>query len=141
VVEEDDILRAVAEALEPIPDLHESAYVQSQAIYPMAEVIPGEIVYDPAFTRSERSTDELNATVRITVGTASDLGAQKQLRRFRAASGSMSVKAALEADPTLGGLVDSIVVGRCSPARQFRRPDGDVALGIDFDLEMQVQMT
>lgn len=106
----------------------------SVATGPSAEILPGEITFDGVMGNG--IINHMGAVVRVTTGTAVDLGAQKRLREFRDPSGPDSVRAALESDRTLGGLVDYTRVTRIGPMRQFRRPDGETVLGCDFEVEI-----
>lgn len=129
---EDKVLTALAETLSEIDELNESPYVQTNPVLPSAEVIPGEVQYDETFGRGH---DTCKATIRVTVGEITDEGAQRLLREFRDPAGARSIKEAVEADDTLGELVQGLHVTAASPARQFRRPDGSTSLGCDFDVE------
>lgn len=126
-------MTALAETLTDIDGLQEAPFMLPNATAPSAELIPGMIDYDAAM---QRGLDELNAVVRVTVGTALTVGAQRRLREFRDPNGPDSVKAAIEQDRTLGGLVDDCHVTRCSPVRQFRRPEGDAVIGCDFEVRI-----
>jgi hypothetical protein len=127
---EDQVLTALAESLSEIEGLQESPYVLSHPTPPCAEVIGGQVDYDQTFGRGH---DDWNATIRVTVGDVSDVGAQKLLRQFRDPAGAVSIKRAIEADRSLGGLVQGLRVTGVSPMRQFRRPDGSTQLGCDFE--------
>ncbi len=126
------MLTAVAEAMSDLPDIQESAYMLANPTPPTIEAIPGEVEYDQTFGRGH---DKWYATLRLTVGTPTDKGAQLLLRKYRDPAGAYSVKAAVEADRTFGGLCDNSRVTKVSPMRQFRRPEGEVVLGCDFELE------
>jgi hypothetical protein len=64
----------------------------------------GPVIYD------RRGTDKLTFVVQAIVGTVDDIGGQRLLSTFVQASGSQSVKAAIESDRTLGGIVDDLRV-------------------------------
>lgn len=132
---EDLVLNAIAEALSVIPDLQESPYMLPNATAPTAEILPGQIDYDEAF--GPTSPHHFAAVVRVTVGSALDIAAQKKLRRFRAAHGPLSIKEAIEADRTLGGLTADLAVNTASPVRNFRREDGSTVMGCDFEIEFE----
>lgn len=70
-----------------------------------------EIEYDKAFGRA---LDELMATCRLLVSRADDKYGQQELDRFLAGSGPLSVKQALQSDPTLGGVCDALHVVRAT---------------------------
>ena len=74
--------------------------------YPAAWTFPQRINYHPVFE------DKATYTLSVSVGVAStELGhAQSNLDPYLAPSGAKSVVAALEADPSLGGVADSLRV-------------------------------
>ena len=127
-------MTAIAEKLEAIEGLQQSAYMLATPTAPVAELLPGTLDFDETF---QRGRDRYEATIRVTVGTSMDIGAQKKLRQFRSPNGPKSIKKAVEVDRTLGGLTDDLNVNRCSPVRNFRRPDGTVVLGCDFEIEYE----
>lgn len=131
---EDRVLTAIADRLATIDGLQQSAYMLSTPIAPVAEILPGVIEFDEAFSGGPAHYD---ATIRVTVGASMDIGAQKLLRQFRSPAGPKSIKAAVEADRTLGGLTYDLNVNRVSPVRNFRRQDGTVVLGCDFEIEYE----
>lgn len=124
-----EIREGLAANLAAIPDLGESAYLRSRQTYPSAEIEPGKIDYDTAFGRGG---DESRLIVRVEVGTPTDIGAQINLDRFLAPSGDYSVKAALEADKTLGGASYDLDVKDCSGYRVFRREGRPSTLGAEW---------
>jgi len=137
---EDRVAQALVERLAAVDGLQQSAYMLGNATAPTAEVLVGEITFDEAFGRG---VDHYEAVVRVTVGQSMDIGAQKRLREFRSPNGPKSIKRAIECDQsgarerTLGGLTADVNVNRVSPVRNFRRPDGTVVLGCDFEIEYE----
>lgn len=116
-----EIREGIAANLDTIPGLQASAYVLGNATPPAAEVEPGwgsesAISYDKAF---QRGLDGYAFTVRVLVGNAHDIGAQKRLDKMIAPSGSSSVKAAVEANPTLSGAIDDLRVTECGGYRRY----------------------
>lgn len=128
-----EIRQGLAESLETIPRLNQSAYLLSQPILPQAEIEPGEIEYDQTFARGQ---DKYTLTIRVTVGMPSNIGAQKQLDRMLAPSGDYSVKAAVEADPSLGGACEDLRVTLCTGYRVYVREGGPPALGAEWRVEV-----
>lgn len=101
-------LRAgLATNLGTIADVQVSAYMLSSPTPPAAHVFPEEVTYDKAM---QRGLDLYTFTVQMFVGLVSDIGAQKKLDTFLAPTGATSVKAAIEADRTLGGKCDDLRV-------------------------------
>lgn len=131
---EDRVLQAIATKLADIDGLQQSAYMLSNAVAPVAEIMPGVIEFDETF---QRGRDHYDAVIRVTVGQTMDIGAQKKLREFRSPNGPKSIKRVVEQDRYLDGLTDDLNVNRVSPVRNFRRPDGTVVLGCDFEVEYE----
>lgn len=127
----EDIREALAESLAPIPDLNESAYMLVNPVLPSAEVIVAPGSYDAAFARG---MDVLNFTIRVMVGTVSDIGSQKRLDRMRASSGVHSIKAAVEADKRLGGLVFDLQVTDFGEDQLYARDGAPPALGCEWSV-------
>src|SRR3989304_8197476 len=96
-----------------------SAYMLSQPTTPCLYVVPGDIEFDQAM---QRGMDRWTFRVVALAGLASDIGAQKKLDEFLAPSGATSVKAAGEADRTLGGVVDALRVTAPTGSRPYRHP-------------------
>lgn len=105
-------LRAgLAVNLGAIPDVQVSAYMLAAPTPPAIHVLPEEITYDAAM---RRGLDTWQMTVQAFVGVVSDVGAQKRLDLMLAPTGANSVKAAVEADRTLGGKCDDLRVARAT---------------------------
>ena len=90
----------LATRLATISGLRSSATIPDNPQPPVAVVIPARITYDQAFGRG---SDEYEFTITLIVGRVVDRTSQTNLDAYCASSGSSSVKAAIEADPTLGG--------------------------------------
>lgn len=91
----------LARRLDTIPGLRASATIPDNPQPPIAVVIPGRIQYDTAFGRG---SDDYTFTVTLIVGRVDARTSQANLDAYCASSGSGSVKQAVEADPTLGGV-------------------------------------
>jgi hypothetical protein len=100
------------------------------AIAPPAAIVggPERIQWDLTF---RRASDRYTIPVRIYVGRASERTAQDKLDGYLAGEGSGSIKEAIEADPTLGGAVETV---RVTEARGYGiYPIGGVDyLGVEF---------
>lgn len=66
-----------------------------------------------------RGMDTLTVTCRVLVGRADDQASQALLDGYLSGSGASSLKAALEADPTLGGACDDLMVMRVQGYRFY----------------------
>jgi hypothetical protein len=133
-----EIREGLATNLASIPNVQVSAYVLGNPTMPAIEVVPGwegrdGIDYDKTF---RRGLDALVFTVRAMVGTPTDIGAQKRLDRMISPTGEDSIKAAVEADGTLGGVVEDLHVTSCSGYKAFARDGGTVALGANWRVEV-----
>lgn len=93
-----------------------TGYLLSEPTPPTFEIEPAGIQYDQAFTRG---VNEWTFTVRGFVGTASDIVSQQNLDVWMAATGTSSVKAAIENDLTLGGKVQTLQVTSVSPPTTY----------------------
>lgn len=131
-----DIREGLASNLDALQGFQVSAYMLAQPTLPSIEVQPAQIQYDLAF---QRGWDNWTLIVRVMVGSALDKGAQRHLDRMMASSGSESVKAAIEADTTLGGMVDDLQVTECTGARLMSREGGPMMLGAEWTVEVKAQ--
>ncbi|MBM7083605.1 hypothetical protein [Micromonospora humidisoli] len=66
-----------------------------------------------------RGLDELMVTCRVLVGTADDRASQQLLDGYLSGAGPASLKQALEADSTLGGACDDLMVLRVQGYRYY----------------------
>lgn len=66
------------------------------------------------------------------VGAVNDIGAQQNLDEWIAPAGVNSINAAIDADPTLGGIVASAQVQTCRAYQEYVRPDGSTVLGAEW---------
>ena len=94
--------------------------------------MPTSINFDFTY---QRATDRVTYPVRLLVAKATDRSAQERLEQYLDGSGSLSVKAAIEADPSLGGAAN---VTRVLSAQGLGVYDmGGVSyLGCDFTVEV-----
>lgn len=75
-------------------------------------------------------------TVEAYVAAGTDASAQIWLDELLSTTGAHSVKAAIEADKTLGGATDDLIVRRCITYQEFQRPTGDLAYGAGWVVEV-----
>ena len=109
-----EVVEAMADALEPIrtaiPGIQIHGYLVGNPTPPTLDIYPG----DPFFQTHSGFGDDIEAyfTVRARTGTADPDAGQQVLYRLLDPRAAESVQAALEADQTLGGTVQSVdVVG------------------------------
>jgi hypothetical protein len=65
-----------------------------------------------------------------------DQAAQIWLDELVTTSGAHSVKAAIEADKTLGGAAHDLIVRRCISYQEYQRVDGSMALGAEWIVDV-----
>lgn len=123
-----DIRQALADQLATLDGLQVSATVLANPTPPCALVLPDDPVveFDLAM---QRGLDAWYLVVELLVGLAVDQGAQLVMDAFLAGSGSSSIKAAVEKDRTLGGLVADARVVRVDGYGQYPLRDVGQVLG------------
>lgn len=127
-----DIRVAMGVALSTIPNLRVREFIPPLILPPMAVVNPSNIEYD---LNAQRGLTRFSMTVSVFVVKADDRSAQKAIDPFVGVSGAQSVKAAMEADRTLGGVVDTCRVQSVSNYSATDANDVDY-LAVDFEVEV-----
>jgi hypothetical protein len=136
-----DVRTALAANLAAIPDMQivSGGYMLSTPTPPAAHIYPGgpagEIVYDLAMGRG---LDRVPFTVQVFVSLASEIGGQTNLDEYIEPSGTRSVKAALESDPTLGGAAEDMRVTSCTGYQQFLFDGRPALLGAEWHVDVFV---
>ena len=129
------IREGIATNLRTIAGLRTTDTVPDNPQPPVAIVSPSSIQYDLSF---QRGLDLHNFVVMIIVGRASERNAQRTLDLFCAGTGASSVKAAIESNRTLTGLVQDL---RVTSMRNY----GSTVIGettylaVEFDLVVYTQ--
>lgn len=95
---------------------------------PCAFVIPDTVEYWNAFAGGDATH---NWTATVVVGRQSDRSSQRQLLEYMSYSGTKSIRAAIEGDRTLGGVVQSLLVDRADNVRMVSQGDQSY-LAVDF---------
>jgi hypothetical protein len=116
-------------------DMQISPYVLSNPTAPVIWVKPTQ----DSVTEYHQAMVNGNETWSITVQAFTagvDIASQTMLDELLNTSGSHSVKAAIEAEPTLGGATDQAVVRRCISYQEYQRPDGTLYLGAEWIVEV-----
>jgi hypothetical protein len=93
-----ELRTALATAMGSISGLRTSAHVPDSPKPPIAVVMPDRIEYD---LNARRGADTFFFTITVLASRADDRAAQQNLDKFLV--GANSIKAAIEADRTLGG--------------------------------------
>ena len=121
-----EIREGVATSLGTIPGLQASARILTNPSLPTAYVLPGETNFHQTFGDGP---SDYNLIIELQVATVSDIGSQMKLDEFLSETGDASIKEAIEANPTLGGLVDDLIVQGFRDYGLFQRAQGDAVLG------------
>ena len=127
-----EIRDAMGTALGAVPNLRVRPLIPALVTPPMAVVQPQQIEYD---LNARNGVNRYTFTVTVFVTKADDRSAQLRVDPFVAPSGVGSVKAALEADRTLGGVVDTLRVTNVS---NYSSTDANDVLYLAVDFEVEV---
>lgn len=128
-----EIRPALAARLDLIANLQTSAYLLANPTPPVAMVGgPDEIDWRREFG----GTPTWRLPIVVYAGAANDLSAQKRLDLYLAPTGADSIRATVDADPTLGGIVDSIAVVATSGYRTYILEANALYLGAEFAVEI-----
>lgn len=108
-----------------------SAYALSNPTGPYVQVFgPEEITFHRAMGNGHA---DWTMTVQVGVPLTLDRGAQELLDRMLESSGGASIRAAIESDTTLGGVVQQAIVTGVSGYAQYVSGQGDY-LGCEFSV-------
>jgi len=102
-----EIRGGLATRLATISGLRTAATVPDDPTPPQAIIFPQDVQYDTAMARG---LDTFNFTILVIVGRIDERSAQNLLDGFCTGTGSSSIKAAVEGDKTLGGVVKDLRV-------------------------------
>lgn len=131
------VREALAGRLSGINGLRASATVLDAIAPPAAVVGEVEIDFDQSFARG---LDELRFKVRLYASRASERSGQQTLDSYLAGSGTKSVKANLEADKTLSGVVETLIV-RSVTGYGVYEVAGTLYLGAEFAITVWTKGT
>jgi hypothetical protein len=120
------------ERLASIKGLRVSDHVPDVFAPPCAFVMPENIDYWQAFQGGDATT---RFTITAVVGRVSDRAAQRNLYEMMAYSGTRSVRAAVEADRSLGGRVQTCIVESASNIRAANQGEAEY-LAVDFSVRI-----
>jgi hypothetical protein len=123
---------ALKVALETIPGLRAYDYQPDQVNPPFAFATLEEITYHGAMG----SGNVVNQfTLTVVVQRSSERAAQDKLDGFVAYDGAQSVRRAIEADRTLGGVVQDLI---CTSARNIQNFDANETTYLSVDFQVTV---
>ena len=120
-------------AIQTVPGLRAFDYQPDQVNPPFAFPTLDEIRYHQTGMASGGVVMDFTVTVIVT--RASERTAQDALDNYTAFSGAQSVRAAIEADRTLGGVCDDLIVGSAS---NFTNIDANDTLYLAMDFKVTV---
>ena len=129
-----EIRQGLVDNLSAISGVQWSPYLLASPTPPSGHVIPSEIAYDRAM---HRGMDEVTMTVQAFVALGLDQAAQMKLDELLAPSGATSVKAAIEADRTLGGKVQDAWVSAVTGYTLVTIPDRGQMLSADWSVTVR----
>lgn len=121
---------AVSAALATVPGLRVADHLPEQVAPPMAVIQMETVTYHRTM---QGGTSEWAFLISLIAGRMGDRAAQRQLDGWLSYDGSQSIRAALEADPTLNGIVQSLVVAEMASIRLLTMGDATF-LTCDFNL-------
>jgi hypothetical protein len=119
--------------IETIPGLRAFDYQPDQVNPPFAFPTLDEIRYHQTGMGSGGVV--MDFTITIVVGRASERTAQDELDKYTAFSGTQSIRAALEADRTLGGVADDLIV---NSSGNFTNLDANDTIYLTMDFNVTV---
>ena len=126
---------AVAQALQTklatISGLRTFAYQPEQLNTPLAYPALNQVMYHRSMGLGDVQMDW---TIHVIVGRYTDRTAHANLDAYLSATGASSIRAALEADATLGGVVQAVVVSSAADITSITEADAQF-------LEIQYQLT
>ena len=123
-----EVKQGLATRLATITGLRAFAYQPDQLNAPIAFPTLDNIVYH----RTMRNPMiEMTFTISVIVCKADSRAAQSQVDPYVSATGTFRVKQAIEADRTLGGKVDDLIVQSAGGYQVITAEDGDY-LAVDF---------
>ncbi len=130
-----DIRAGLETALATIPGVNTSAYMaDSPADLTLQVMGPDLVEYDQTMARG---LDRLTIIIQAFSGSPDNQAAQENLDLWLAPTGTYSVKKAVEADITLGGVVQAVRVMRSSGYRIYDLPQGaGRMLGTEFFVDV-----
>lgn len=121
---------ALSMALAAVPGLRVADHLPEQVNPPMAVVQLQNIIYHRTM---QGGTSEWSFLVALVAGRMGDRSAQRQIDGWTSYDGSQSIRAAIEVDPTLNGICQTLIVENMVAVRPLSL--GDAAyLSCEFNV-------
>lgn len=125
-----DLASGLETRLATITGLRVFDHVPDVFAVPCSFVLPESVSYWNDFSGG---LVEVPFTVTVVVGRSSERASQKSLYAFMSYSGDKSVRAAIEADRSLDGVCQTLLVDSASNIRMVSQGDADY-LAVDFSV-------
>lgn len=125
------LMDGLGDALSTITGLRVTDYVSGQVNPPAAAVGLPSVSFDSTMARG---SDQYTFQIRVFVASAYNKTATLNLSKFMSGTGTSSIKAKLEADPTLGGVCDTLRVTNAESG--WVEHAGSSYLVADFDVDV-----
>lgn len=129
-----DIAAALGNALGTIPGMRVVDYLADTISPPVALVAIDTVDYHGSFGNSDVDVEHL-FTVYMVLPRASDRAGIALMESYMSQSGTSSIRAALEADQTLGGVVSTLLVTKSGPPASISI-NGAEYISLPFSVEV-----
>jgi hypothetical protein len=140
-VEISDIREALKTNLDTLTDsCQKSAYRLPNPVMPALLVTGFDLVERVTFGQPTHSRYSLPFLIQGLAGRATDKGAQIRLDKWLSPLGTAAtnVWAAIESDPTLGGIAKDVTVISCDGQQELTLDDGTAALGSTWHVQVDI---
>lgn len=121
-------------------DMQISPYILSNPTLPTIWITPtpGSVTeYHQTFQTMGNPDGQVTWSITVQAYVAGlDIASQQWLDELLDTSGAHSVKAAIEADKTLGGAAEDTVVQRCISYQEYQKADGQLAYGSEWIVQV-----
>lgn len=128
-----DLRAGLAEAMSSLLRVRVYEQIPDQPQPPAAVIQLAGVTYDSTFARG---SDDYTFTLLLISGRADDRTAQTRVEAWIAGHGDGSVKTAIEADPTLGGICGACRLTEATGLQTYDRADGTQLLGVEFTVTL-----
>jgi len=130
------IRNGLAANLATVPNMTVNKYVVLQPRPPVFIIRPHPDTLVEHHGAMREGMQLWHMIVEAWAGTLNEAEQAQQLLDVLCSSGASSVRAAIEADPTLGGAVGQAMVARCRNYREFATPEGAWIISATWDIDV-----
>lgn len=128
-----EVRDGIAMTLLALDGIDVSPRMTSNPTLPAIQVFPDAVDYHQAMADGFTGWQMI---VQVLVGLVDGAGAQDLLDELIEPTGTRSIKAILESNPRLGGVVDDLIVMDCTGYRVYPRPQGEPVLGAEWHVRV-----